>query len=43
MAAKFAEIWIKLGLKKEGFDKDIKSTKTSFSSIGKDLLKLPQH
>ena len=39
MAAKFAEIFIKLGLKKEGFDKEIKSTKANFKSLGQDLLK----
>ena len=39
MAAKFAEIFIKLGLKKEGFDKEVKKTSTSFKDMGKSMLK----
>ena len=43
MAAKFAEIFIKLGLKKEGFDKELKKTssgiKSGFKGMGQQLLK----
>lgn len=39
MAAKFAEIYIKLGLKKKGFDKGIKGTKATFKDLGTSLLK----
>ncbi len=39
MAAKFAEIFIKLGLKKEGFDKEVKKTSTSMADMGKSILK----
>jgi hypothetical protein len=40
MASKFAEIYVLLGLKKEGFDKEVKSTKSSLGDLGKDILKV---
>ena len=39
MASKAAEIYVLLGLKKEGFDKGVKSTKSSLGDLGKDLAK----
>ena len=38
MASKFAEIYVLLGLKKEGFDKGVKSTKSSMADLGKAFL-----
>ncbi len=37
MASKFAEIYVLLGLKKEGFDKGVKSTKSSMKDMGKSF------
>jgi len=39
MGAKFAEIFILLGLKKEGFDKGAKETKSSMKDLGKEFAK----
>ena len=39
MASKFAEIYVLLGLKKEGFDKAAKETKSSVADMGKEMLK----
>ncbi len=38
MATKFAEIYVLLGLKKEGFDKGVKSTKSGMKDMGKSFL-----
>ena len=37
MASKFAEIYVLLGLKKDGFDKGVKSTKSSMKDMGKSF------
>ena len=39
MAKNFAEIFIKLGLKKEGFDKEIKKSESGFKDMAKNIAK----
>ncbi len=39
MGTNFAEIMIRLGLEKKGFDKGTKAVKSSVGDLGKDLLK----
>ena len=39
MGAKFAEIYVLLGLKKKGFDKGVKESKLGMKDLGKSALK----